>query len=85
MARTTPRQSCFGLRVAFHSLGISCLTGAVFLELLVFLGISAHGAFIGIERNPFILNCEIGLAFFSAIYLLYVSFRSIRQLLHFKK
>jgi len=85
MAKVKPSDHIFGLRLAFHSIGISCLAGAVFLEFLVFMGISSQGVFMGVEKNPFILNAEIGVTFFCLIYLVYVSLSSIRSLLRSRK
>ena len=76
-----PAAHAFGLKLLFHSVGIGCLAGSVFLQFLVFLRISSQGAFLGIEKNPYILNAEIGITFFCAFYLLYVSVTSIRALL----
>ncbi len=81
MVNGKPTEHTFGLRLAFHSIGIGCLAGSVFLQFLVFLRISSQGAFLGIEKNPIILNSEIGVTVFCAIYLLYVAFSSIRSLL----
>lgn len=80
-----PAEHGFGLRLAFHSIGIGCLAGSVFLQFLVFLRIYSQGAFLGIEKNPVILNSEIAATVFCAFYLLYVSFSSIRQVLRSKK
>jgi len=74
----------FELRVLFHSLGIGSLAGAVFLQFLVFMGISSRGEFMGVEKNPLILNSEIGLTCFCALYLLYLAVFSIRSLLRSK-
>ena len=80
-----PDEHAFGLRLAFHIIGIGCLAGSVFLQFLVFLKIDFQGAFLGIERNALILNSEIGITVFCAFYLLYVSFSSIRALLRPEK
>lgn len=68
------------LRLVFHSLGLSCLGGAVFLQILVFKDIATQGYFIGVERNPAILFFEVGLTAFSAIYLLYLYVTQIRSM-----
>lgn len=81
MAKVKAPEHIFGLRLAFHSLGISCLAGAVFLQFLVFLRISTQGAFMGIEKNTLILNTEIGITVFCAIYLFYIGVSSIRTLI----
>ena len=80
-----PAEHAFGLRLAFHSVGIGCLAGSVFLQFLVFLKIDSQGAFLGIEKNPLILNAEIGITVFCAVYLLYVAFSSIRALLRYRQ
>ena len=80
MLKSEPREHRFVLCIVFHSIGMSCLAGGVFLELLVFFGIQAHGIFIGIENNPLVLKSEIGLALFSCIYLFFVSTQKIRAL-----
>ncbi len=85
MANGKPTSHAFGLKLAFHSAGIGCLAGSVFLQFLVFLRISSQGAFLGIEKNPIILNSEIGLTFFCAFYLLYIAFSSIRSLMQKRK
>lgn len=63
----------FGLRLTFHCIGISCLAGAVFLQILVFMGIASQGFFMGIEKNPLLLNTEIAVTIFCVAYLLYLS------------
>ena len=80
-----PVEHAFGLRLVFHSVGIGCLAGSVFLQFLVFLRIYSQGAFVGIEKNSVILNSEMAVTVFCAFYLLYVSSSSIRQLLRSKK
>lgn len=82
MAKARTVQHTVGLKLVFHGAGISCLAGAVLLELLVFMGILTQGAFRGVESNPLILNAEIGCAVFCVIYLVYVSISSIRSLLN---
>jgi len=68
------------LRLVFHSLGLSCLGGAVFLQILVFKDIATQGYFIGVERNPAILFFEVGLTVFSVIYLLHLFVTKIRSM-----
>jgi hypothetical protein len=65
--------------VLFHSLGLSCLGGALFLEALVFSDIVQHGYFMAVERNPGILAFEIGLTAFSLAYFVYIYLRFIRS------
>lgn len=68
------------LRLIFHSLGLSCLGGAVFLQTLVFKDILQQGYFIGIEKNPFILQLEVALTIFAVIYLIHLYVSKIRSL-----
>ena len=86
-ALVTPAESqnhgnMFGLRLTFHCLGISCLAGAVALQLLVFLDIAFQGFFMGVEQNLLILNAEIAITFFGVFYLLYLSISKIRSILN---
>jgi hypothetical protein len=59
-------------RILFHSLGLSCIGGAIFLQILVFSDILQHGYFKAAETNPVILTFEIALTAFACIYFLYV-------------
>jgi hypothetical protein len=68
------------LRLVFHSLGLSCLGGAVFLQILVFKDILQQGYFMGIERNPVILELEVALTVFATIYLIHLYVSKIRSL-----
>jgi len=68
------------IRVLFHSLGLSCLGGAIFLQILVFTDILQHGYFIAVENNPAILIFEIILTTFALIYFIYVYQRFIRSI-----
>jgi hypothetical protein len=85
MVKAKPTKPALGLRVAFHSVGISCLAGSVFLQCLVFFKICSQGVFMGIEKDRLILNSEVGVTIFCAIYLLYVAFSVIRSLLYPRK
>jgi len=67
------------MRVLFHSLGLSCLGGALFLQVLVFADILIRGYFMAVERNPVILASEIGLTAFSLVYFVYIYQRFIRS------
>jgi len=64
----------------FHSLGLSCLGGAIFLQILVFMDILQHGYFIAVENNPTILIFEIVLTAFALIYFIYIYQRFIRSI-----
>jgi len=63
-------------------LGISCLAGAVSLQLLVFFDIASKGFFMGVEQDPLLLGAEIGITIFSVIYLSYLSISKIRSILN---
>jgi len=66
------------LRLLFHSLGLSCLGGAVFLQILVFKDIVQQGYFFGVEHNPFIRQFELGLTVFALVYLAYLYVSMVR-------
>jgi hypothetical protein len=68
------------IRVLLHSLGFSCLGGAIFLQILVFTDILQHGYFKAIENNPAILTLEIGLTGFALVYFIYIYQRFIRSI-----
>jgi hypothetical protein len=64
----------------FHTLGLSCLGGAIFLQILVFTDILTQGYFMAVESNQAILAFEILLTAFSAIYFVYIYQRFIRSM-----
>jgi len=66
--------------ILIHSLGLSCLGGAIFLQILVFTGILQHGYFMAVENNPTILAFEIALTFFAFVYFAYLYQRLIRSI-----
>jgi hypothetical protein len=66
-------------RVVFHSLGLSCLGGAIFLQSLVFADILQHGYFMAVEQNPAILTFEVMLTAFALVYFIYIYQRLIRS------
>ena len=68
------------MRVLFHTLGLSCLGGAIFLQILVFTDILQHGYFMAVENNPAILIFEIVLTVFALIYFIYTYQRFIRSI-----
>ena len=68
------------IRVLLHTLGMSCIGGAIFLQILVFSDILQHGYFKAIESNPAILMFEIGLTAFALIYFVYIYQRFIRSI-----
>jgi len=65
------------IRLLLHSLGLSCLGGAIFLQILVFTDILQHGYFMAVENNPAILAFEIVLTAFALIYFIYMYRRFI--------
>jgi hypothetical protein len=68
------------IRVLLHTLGLSCIGGAIFLQILVFSDILQHGYFRAMENNPAILTFEIGLTAFALIYFVYIYQRFIRSI-----
>jgi hypothetical protein len=68
------------IRVLFHTLGLSCLGGAIFLQILVFIDIIQNGYFIAVESNPIILALEIALTAFALIYFIYIYHGFIRSI-----
>ena len=67
------------MRLFLHSLGLSCLGGAIFLQVLVFADIVQHGYFMAVEQNPAILAFEVGLTGFAAVYFIYIYQRLMRS------
>ena len=67
------------VNVVLNSLGLSCLGGAIFLQILVFSTILSQGYFRAVETNPTILTLEISLTVFSAIYFIYLYQKVIRS------
>jgi len=67
------------MRVVFHTLGLSCLGGALFLQALVFSGIVQQGYFTAVEQNAAILSFEVALTVFAIIYFVYIYQRLIRS------
>jgi hypothetical protein len=68
------------VQVLFHTLGLSCIGGAIFLQILVFADILQHGYFMAVEKNPAILTLEVFLTVFSLVYFVYTYFRFIRSI-----
>ena len=60
------------MRFAVHSVGLSCLGGGIFLQVLVFADILRYGYFMAVERNPTILSAEVGLTVFAVLYFVYI-------------
>jgi hypothetical protein len=67
------------MRFVFHSLGLSCLGGAIFLQILVFADILQHGYFMAVEQNSAILAFEVALTSFAAVYFIYIYQCLMRQ------
>jgi len=68
------------IQLLLHSFGLSCLGGAIFLQILVFTDILQHGYFMAVENNPAILAFEILLTAFALIYFIYMYQRFIRSM-----
>ena len=68
------------IRLLIDSLGLSCLGGAIFLQVLVFTDILQHGYFMAVENNSAILTFEVFLTFFALIYFIYIYQRFIRSI-----
>lgn len=68
------------LRLVFHNIGLSCLGGAIFLQIFVFLNIVQNGYFMAIEQNQYILLLEATLTVFTSIYFIFIYQRLIRSL-----
>ena len=66
------------ISLLIHSLGLSCLGGAIFLQILVFSDILLQGYFRAVETNSTILTLEIILTAFTAVYFLYIYQKVIR-------
>jgi hypothetical protein len=79
--RMTTNLTLSRMRIVIHSIGLSCLGGAICLQILVFLNIFEHGYFRAIETNSTILSGEIALTGFSAAYFIYFYQREIRTYL----
>jgi hypothetical protein len=65
-----------------NTLGLSCMGGAIFLQILVFVSIAQQGYFRAIETNPFILGLEIALTAFTAIYFVHLYRKLIQSSLN---
>ena len=68
------------IRLIFHNIGLSCLGGALFLQILMFVAIAQNGYFMAIEQNLSILMLEVALTIFSSIYFIYIYQRLIRSI-----
>ena len=65
-----------------NSLGLSCLGGAIFLQVLVFSNILMQGYFRAVETNSVILMLELTLTVFTAGYFLYLYQKVIKTTLN---
>ncbi len=52
----------------------------MFLQILVFKDIVQQGYFVGIEKNPVILQLEVALTAFAVIYLVHLYISKIRAI-----
>jgi hypothetical protein len=75
---TTSPTPTRGIRVIFHTLGLSCVGGAIFLQVLVFSGIVQQGYFMAVEKNTVILSLEVVLTVFALVYFAYIYQKLIR-------
>jgi len=67
------------MRFAFHSMGLSCIGGAIFLQALVFADILQQGYFMAVEQNAAILALEVALTVFAVFYFVYIYQRLLRS------
>ncbi|MGD8566380.1 MAG: hypothetical protein PVF96_08540 [Candidatus Bathyarchaeota archaeon] len=67
------------IRFLLHSLGLSCLGGAIFLQILVFTDILQQGYFMAVERNTGILLFEVALTIIALVYFVFIYQRFIRS------
>jgi hypothetical protein len=67
------------VRMVFHSLGLSCLGGAIFLQILVFSDILRQGYFRAVEANLGILIGELAISAFALVYFLCIYRKLIHQ------
>jgi hypothetical protein len=68
------------VQAILHALGLSCLGGSIFLQILVFTNILTNGYFMAVENNPTILAFEISFTAFSFFYFIYIYQRFIRSI-----
>jgi hypothetical protein len=65
--------------LAFHGLGLSCVGGAIFLQIIMFASILYKGYFWAVEASITILSVEIVLTAFALIYFIFIYQRIIRS------
>jgi hypothetical protein len=61
-------------------MGLSCLGGAIFLQILVFTDILQQGYFMAVEKDPTVLSFEIVLTAVAIVYFAYIYVRFIRSI-----
>jgi hypothetical protein len=66
------------LAAFLHLFGLSCLGGAVFLELLVLSDIIRRGYFLGVEPNLAVAFFELALAACAAAYYGFLCLRTLK-------
>jgi len=81
MTKMTKNATMMGhiIGLVINCLGLSCLGGAIFLQILVFTNILQRGYFRAVETNITVLALEEALTVFTAIYFVYVYYRMIRN------
>ena len=67
------------IHIIIHGLGLGCIGGTIFLQILAFSSIAFQGYFNAYEKNPTVLSSEIILTAFAAIYFIYIYQLLIRQ------
>lgn len=68
------------VQLFLHSLGLSCLGGTIFLQILVFSDILQRGYFMAVENNTSILAFEVILTAFALAYFIYIYQSFIRSM-----
>ena len=74
---TTAEQFNHKIGMIVHSVGLSCLGGAIFLQIIVFTNIFEQGYFKVVETSTPVLSLEIALTAFTAVYFLYLYQKTI--------
>ena len=62
-----------------NCLGLSCLGGAIFLQIIVFSGIFLRGYFRAVEPNSAVVAVELAMAVFAVVYFIYIYQKIIRN------
>ncbi len=79
MTLTLDPQTNTRVQLVIHSLCLSCLGEAIFLQVLVFSSILGQGYFRAVETNSSILAFELLLIAFTTIYFIYLYQKTIRS------